>query len=220
MNLTKLDSSLRQNLRNLLQGYVEHCEISETLMAHIEAPFYYHGFKFGAPVFTHRQPWVAAERPSVGIAGLNRPANTAPSEIILQIMETLSQQPDAAGPAPLRLLPVSNPVALELGDDAPSEEEWPVLTHLLGEFQATSAVGFLTIAPSESDGFQLSGTATIDVIRKLVAGEGNLRVLQRLDLAPLPAGETWSLRLEIPQQLSAAEILKAADLVLSLLHYK
>ncbi|MBX3739759.1 MAG: hypothetical protein KF712_02110 [Akkermansiaceae bacterium] len=219
MNLTKLDSSLRQNLRNLLQGYVEHCEISETLMAHIEAPFYYHGFKFGAPVFTHRQAWVSPERPSVGIAGINRPANTAPSEIVLQIMETLSQQPDAAGPAPLRLLPVSNPVALELGDDAPAEE-WPVLTHLLAEFQATSRVGFLSISPSDTDAFLLSGTAGIDVIRKLVAGEGNLRVLQRLDLIPLPAGETWSLRLEIPQHLSAAEILKAADLVLSLLHYK
>ncbi len=219
MNLTKLDSSLRQNLRNLLQGYVEHCEISETLMAHIEAPFYYHGFKFGAPVFTHRQAWVFPERPSVGIAGINRPANTAPSEVVLQIMEILSQQPDAAGPAPLRLLPVSDPVALELGDDAPAEE-WPVLAHLLAEFQTTSRVGFLSISPSDTDAFQLSGTATIDVIRKLVAGEGNLRVLQRLDLAPLPAGETWSLRLDIPQHLSAAEILKAADLVLSLLHYK
>ncbi|WAC21757.1 hypothetical protein OVA24_10205 [Luteolibacter sp. SL250] len=189
-------------------------------MAHIEAPFYYHGFKFGAPVFTHRQPWVAPERPSVGIAGLNRPATTAPSEIILQIMEILSQQPDAAGPAPLRLLPVANPVALEFGDDAPSDGEWPVLAHLLEEFQATSTIGFLGIGPSGSDAFQLSGTATIDVIRKLVAGEGNLRILQRLDLTPLPAGGTWSLRLEIPQHLSVAGILKAADLVLSLLHYK
>jgi hypothetical protein len=219
MNLIKLESSLRQNLRNLLQGYVEHCEISETLMARMEAPFYYHGFKFGAPVFTHRQKWVDPERPSVGIAGINRPANTAPSEIILQVMETLSQQPDAAGPAPLKLLPVSNPVALELGDDAPSEE-WPVLTHLLDEFQATSPAGFLSISPSDADAFRLRGTATIDVIRKLVAGEGNLRVLQRLDLIPLPAGEKWSLQLEIPQHLSTAEILKAGDLVLSLLHYK
>jgi len=220
MNLTKLETTLRENLRNLLQGYVEHCEISETLMARIETPLYYHGFKFGAPVFTHRQPWVSPERPPVGIAGINRAASTLPSEVVLQVIEKLTQQADAAGPSPLRLLPVANPVALELGGDAPSEIDWPVLDHLLEEFESASPAGFIAISPSEHGEFRLGGTATPEVIRKLAIGEGNLRLLQELHLVPVPAGERWSLRLEIPAELSSADVLRTTDLVLSLLHYK
>lgn len=220
MNLLKLDSSLRDNLRNLLQGYVEHCEISDTLMARIETPLYYHGFKFGSPVFTHRQLGVSGDDPPVGILGLNQGTNTLPSEVVLQIIEKLVQRTDAAGSSPLRMLPVANPVALELGADAPSHLDWPLLDHLIEEFEASSPAGFIAIAPSPAGEFRLGGSISPEAIRKLVTHQDHLKMLGEFHLIPVEAGGAWSLRLEIPERLTSTEVLHTANLVLSILNHQ
>lgn len=214
--LTKLDPALRENLRNLLQGYIEHCEMSDSLIARIETPIYFHGFKFGAPVFTHRHPASRENIPSVGIVGVNEPSNPIPSEIVLQIIEILSQHPEQGGFRPMHLLPVANPVALELGETAPSSTDWPILDHLIDDFREKVPAGFLSIRSSSDDGFSIEGTATSEIFRNIASLTESSRSLRRVELSPAD-GDSWELHLSVPPSLSAGAVLAAARFALSLI---
>lgn len=214
MNLTRLDSSLRKNLKDLLEGYLEHCEVSRHLTARIDFPIYHHGFKFGAPVFTHTGPSNGHEdRGIIGLLGLNDPHSQVASEVLLQFIEILSQEPRLADGSILRILPVANPIALELEADAPPIEELPVVQHLITRFHEEAADGILEIASHDADTYSLDGEATallfaaLEKVRSSVpAATGRVRILAPNSIALKPAGSDgkWKLRLTIPRAWTGA----------------
>ena len=214
MNLTRLDPSFRQKIKALLQGYVEHCEVSRHLMARIDFPIYYHGFKFGAPVFTHSGPSVIGENRSVfGLIGLNDPSSQISSEILLQFVEILTQQPRLADASVLRILPVANPVALELGDDAPRITEWPILDHVIAQFRDQISDGIIEISAGESEVYGLEGEASpalfaaLENVRASVPQDGKrLRVLvpEDISLKPVASDARWHLELTVPRTWTGA----------------
>lgn len=214
MNITRLDRSLRKNLRDLLQGYVEHCEVSLHLMARMDFPIYYHGFKFGAPVFTHIGPSEPqGDRQVLGLIGLNDPSSQVASDVLLQFIEILTQQPRMANDAVLRILPVANPVALELEKDAPSTDEWPILQHLIGQFREQAVDGILEISSGDGERYALEGNATPslfaaleDVRASLPQDSERFRVRHpdHISLTPVAAHDRWHLKLTIPRTWTEA----------------
>jgi hypothetical protein len=214
MNLTRLDPALRKNLKDLLQGYVEHCEVSQHLMARIDFPIYYHGFKFGAPVFTHSGPPNGNEdRKIIGLIGLNNRDSQVASEILLQFIEILTQQPRLADAAILRILPVANPVALELENDAPADGDWPILDHLVSQFHEQAGSGVIEISSGDREVYRLEGEASpllfaaIEDVRSGVPVDGaRSRVLvpETISLNPVSAETRWRLKLTVPNSWTGA----------------
>lgn len=214
MNITRLDRSLRKNLRDLLQGYVEHCEVSLHLMARMDFPIYYHGFKFGAPVFTHIGPAEPkGDRQVIGLIGLNSPTSQVASDVLLQFIEILTQQPHMAGDSVLRILPVANPVALEIGEGAPGTEDWAILQHLIGQFHEQAVDGILEIVSAPGDRYALEGGATPSLFAALEdvrAGlpddteRSRVRHPDHVSLQPVGPQERWSLKLTIPESWTDA----------------
>ncbi len=228
METTTLPSDLRKNLRKLLQGYVEHCEFSNHLTGRIEFPLYYHGFKFGAPVFTHLTPSTRAdERPIVGMIGWNTPSSQVPSQILLQFIEILTQHPRLAADSILRILPVANPVALELGPDAPSRDEWDLLGRLADQFKEQAADGWIEVETADVANLTLSGQATPDLYHALEFLEAvpafhrrtGIRFPKEVDVIPVPEDGSWRLRVQVPGDWTAAEDIHAtARFIARLIH--
>jgi hypothetical protein len=208
MHITTLHPDLRKNLRNLLQGYVEHCEVSEQLTGRIEFPIYYHGFKYGAPVFTHVGPGKASDdRPVVGMIGWNTPGSQLPSQILLQFIEILAQHPRLADSSVLRILPVANPVALELEEDAPPREEWDLLDRLAGQFKEQAADGWIEVQSADVKDFTLAGEISPALYQALemvqettpaARGRGSIKVPGVVNVKPIRDDERWQLRLLVP----------------------
>ena len=227
MHITTLHPDLRKNLRNLVQGYVEHCEFSEHLTGRIDFPLYYLGFKYGAPVFTHVGPGHEREdRPVVGLIGWNTPTSQLASQVLLQFIEILTQHPKVAGNAILRLLPVANPVALELDEDAPSHEEWDLLGHVAGQFRNQATHGLIEIEAGDVKELTLTGEIppvvyqaleTVSVI--IPAIRGRIAVPTSIHVTPVPPDERWLLRLTVPSDWSDPRSVHAvARFLVRLLH--
>jgi len=204
MELKRLDPSLRRNLKDLLDGYLEHCQVSRHLMARIDFPIYYHGFKFGAPIFTHSDPRHEAEDQKViGLLGVNTPDSQVPADILLQLIEILVQQPNLAEASILRVLPVANPVALELGEHAPALSDWPILEHLVSKFQAQSADGMLEVVVADEE-YALEGSASValfQTLEKITSPDGKKPFALQPDairLTPVSGGVPWHVRLSVP----------------------
>ena len=214
METKRLDPSIRKNLRDLLLGYIEHCEVSQHLMARIDFPIYYHGFKFGAPVFTHTGPALNGEEQRlIGLVGLNDSSSQIASEILLQFMEILSQQPRLADASVLRIMPVANPVALELGDDAPEMAEFPILEHLVSQFHEQSVDGIVDISANDGNDYALEGQAppsllaALEHVRATVPqADERSRVLvpENRNLQPVSLDERWHLKLSVPHTWTGA----------------
>ncbi len=214
MNLNRLDRALRENLTNLLQGYLEHCEVSSRLTARIDFPIYYHGFKFGAPVFTHSGLAADPEHPRViGLLGLNSPESHVASEVLLQFIEILTQQPRMADSAVLKILPVANPVAMELGDSAPPIADWSILDHLVSVFHEQASEGVIGISADAETEYTLTGEASpalftaLEEARAAAARQQDRkRVLapERMALSPVAEDSQWNLQLSIPRSWTSA----------------
>ncbi|MCW1887128.1 hypothetical protein OKA04_20485 [Luteolibacter flavescens] len=206
MHITTLHPDLRKNLRNLLQGYVEHCEFSEHLTGRIDFPLYYLGFKYGAPVFTHVGPGHDREdRPVVGFVGWNTPTSQLASQVLLQFIEILTQHPRVAGNAILRLLPVANPVALELDEDAPDLQDWDLLGHLAEQFKNQASHGLIEVHAADVQSFTVAGEipptlhqAIKSVGVTIPALRGRIAVPTALQVKPVHPEERWQLRLLVP----------------------
>lgn len=206
MHITTLHPDLRKNLRNLLQGYVEHCAFSDHLTGRIDFPIYYMGFKYGAPVFTHVGPGHEGEdRPVVGMVGWNTPSSQLASQVLLQFLEILTQHPRVAGNSILRLLPVANPVALELDEDAPSHEEWELLGHLADQFKNQASHGLIEIQSADVKDFTLAGEITPALYQSLEtvsvtvpALRGRIALPTRINVKPVRSDERWQVRLIVP----------------------
>lgn len=227
MHITTLHPDLRKNLRNLLQGYVEHCEFSEHLTGRIDFPIYFMGFKYGAPVFNHigpGQPW--EDRPVVGMIGWNTPTSQLASQILLQFIENLSQHPRLAGNSVLRMLPVANPVALELDEDAPDRDDWDLLQALGDRFKGQATDGLIEVESADVKGFTLAGEVSPElhqILEKLgeiiPAIRGRIAVPTSFDLKPVREGERWNLRLLVPADWDDPRSVNAvARFIVRLLH--
>jgi hypothetical protein len=218
MHITTLHPDLRKNLRNLVQGYVEHCEFSPHLTGRIEFPIYYMGFKYGAPVFTHTGPGRATDdRPVVGMIGWNTPASQIPSQILLEFVEILSRHPRLADNSVLRLLPVANPVALELDEDAPSREDWPLLGTLADQFHDQAADGWIEVQTADVEEFTLAGEVSPALYKALEKGRAiaNARVRDGVrfpsaaKLRPVRSDERWQVQLIVPAAWSDSRSVSA-----------
>lgn len=227
MHITTLHPDLRKNLRNLLQGYVEHCEFSDHLTGRIEFPIYFMGFKYGAPVFTHirpGQPW--GDRPVLGLIGWNTPNSQLASQILLQFIEILTQHPRLFGTSVLRLLPVANPVALELDEDAPDREDWDLLRALGDRFTEQATDGLIEVESSGVKDFTLVGEINPALQRILEnlgeiipAIRGRIAVPKVFDVKPTGPDERWNLRLLVPSDWSDPRSVHAvAGFIVRLLH--
>lgn len=208
MHLTTLHSDLRKNLRNLVQGYVEHCEFSAHLTGRIDFPIYYMGFKYGAPVFTHRGPGKATDdRPVVGMIGWNTPSSQLPSQVLLQFVEILTQHPRLADTSVLRMLPVANPVALELDEDAPSRDEWATLELLAAQFKDQAADGWIEVHAADVKEFTVAGEISPALYEMLeqakeiatVRERSGVRFPDDMRVKPVREDERWQLRLLVPR---------------------
>lgn len=210
MHITTLHPDLRKNLRNLLQGYVEHCEFSEHLTGRIDFPIYFMGFKYGAPVFNHVGPGQLWEdRPVVGMIGWNTPTSRLASQVLLQFIEILTQHPRLAGNSVLRMLPVANPVALELDEDAPDRDDWDLLQALGERFKGQATDGLIEVESTASTEFTLAGEVGPELHRILEklgeiipAIRGGIALPTAFKLQTVRAGERWNLRLQVPEEWS------------------
>lgn len=209
MHLTTLNPDLRKNLRNLVQGYVEHCEFSPHLTARIDFPLYYMGFKYGAPVFNHRGPGQPGEdRPVIGMIGWNTPGTQLPAQVLLEFIEILTQHPRLAHHSVLRMLPVANPVALELDEDAPGREEWDLLAHLADQFKEQAADGWIEVHATDAKEFTLAGEISPALYKALVKSKAVASFRERLgvrfpeaaNLRPVRRDERWQVQLHVPRE--------------------
>ena len=224
MELKRLDPSLRRNLKDLLDGYLEHCQVSRHLMARIDFPIYYHGFKFGAPIFTHSNPLrEAGQQQVIGLLGVNTPGSQVPADILLQLIEILVQQPNLAEASVLRVLPVANPVALELGEHAPGLSDWPILEHLVSKFQAQSADGMLEVVVGDEE-YTLEGSASValfQALEKMISPDSVKPLVPHPDairLTPTSGGVPWHVKLSVPAAWAeAAEVHSVARFIARLI---
>jgi len=224
MELKRLDPSLRRNLKDLLDGYLEHCQVSRHLMARIDFPIYYHGFKFGAPIFTHSDPLrEAGSQKVIGLLGVNTPDSQVPADILLQLIEILVQQPNLAEASTLHVLPVANPVALELGEHAPGLSDWPILEHLVSKFQAQSADGMLEVVVADSE-YALEGSASValfQALEKITSPDSKKPLALQPDavrLNPVSSGAPWHVKLSVPATWTeAAEVHSVARFIAQLI---
>lgn len=208
MHITTLHPDLRKNLRSLLQGYVEHCEFSEHLTGRIDFPIYFMGFKYGAPVFNHVGPGKSGQdRPVVGLIGWNEPTSQLASQVLLQFIEILTQHPRLAGNSVLRMLPVANPVALELDEDAPSRAEWDLLEQLGERFKEQASDGLIEVQAADVKEFTLAGEISPALYRELEAVSGTIPAIRgriavpgTFHVKPARSEERWQLRLLVPTE--------------------
>lgn len=113
-----LERHHREVLRDLLLGYVEHCEVAPNLVGTLDHTFLYEGVKYGIPAFSFRGP-IPPDGPTrfVGLVAGRRGGDRLSAEVTLQLIERLILQPGLGEGFWLRVLPVLDPVGLEKGED-------------------------------------------------------------------------------------------------------
>lgn len=217
-----LSPEFRANLKRLLQGFAEHCEISEQLTGRVEQPVYFHGFKFGSPVFTFEGRKVDGwPKRQLGLIGHNHRESTAASDVVLQLIELATLRPELAVGQSLRILPVSDPVTLELGQEGPDLSDWEVLHFVTDRFRESAKDGLIEIRSHVGDEFIIHGSADSALYQSLASN-----VTMKRDLPSLPvlsdlrvASEgSWHLYLEVPQSwTSSGDVLAVSRFLARLL---
>lgn len=213
MSKTRLNPEFRAKMSELIRGFVEHCEISRTLVGQIERFVRHNGRKYGLPTFTvYGPPEPGVETRFVNLLGVNSSGDVTSAEAVLQLIERLVLQPAIVAGRVLRILPVTNPVALELGH--PVEDE-PLLSSLemaVEDFRNLPSDGFVEIRLTSSSqlGLIVSGSSEIvaaarnteDAIRRL--NSENFREGALLRSVRLRHEGRWRLVLEIPREWPSA----------------
>lgn len=213
MSKTKLLPEFRSRMRELIQGFIEHCEISESLVGKIEQFVYYGGRKYGLPTFTITGP----SRPDLktrhlSLIGVNEGADQTAAETLLQLIERLTLQPHVAAGHHLRVLPVSNPLGLELGSDAPEAAMIAGLNEQLAAFRNQTVDGLIqvrvtnreliTATVNGPDPVMLAARTAAEALDRLASesfGEPLVQVVPRFKW-----GKPWNLELEIPRAWPAS----------------
>lgn len=204
-----LDPKNRARLRELVDGFIQHCEISRSLLGRIDRFVERDGIKYGVPVFNfYGPPHEALETSFVGLIARNEGSEKSASETILQFLERLVLQPSLASGLVVKAMPVSNPVALETDREAPAAHELPDLADHLAEFMAQELDGLITVAIGDIERPHVEARGP-DYIRQSAARavesiDGLSRELPsggfecRLALQGAPAG-AWNLFITAPR---------------------
>lgn len=163
------DPEFRARMRGLLQGFLEHCEISPSLVGRIEQFVHFEGRKYGVPVFTvFGPPHPGLGTELVGLIGVNTGQDAVTADTLLQLIERLALQPHIASGHILRIVPVSDPVCLESGNHSfpkPSSE-----FRLPGK----AVDGVIEIRLTDEAAFQISAEGPSEVLQAVLAGEDAL----------------------------------------------
>jgi hypothetical protein len=209
MSKTRLNSEFRAKMTELIRGFIEHCEISRTLIGQIERFVRHDGRKYGLPTFTvYGPPEAGVETSFVNLLGVNSSGEATAAETTLQLIERLVLQPNIAAGRVLRILPVTNPVALELGQ--PVEDE-PLLSSLemaVEDFRNLPSDGFVEIRLADVTNISLSVSGTSAVVEAARETEEAIRRLQSetnrdgilLRSVRMRHEGRWHLTLEIPRE--------------------
>lgn len=213
MKTNRLHPEFRSKMRGLIQGYIEHCEFSRSLIGQIERFVTYRGLKYGLPTFTvYGPPQPGLETSFINLIGLNDDGDTTTAEILLQLIERLVLQPHVATGHVLRILPVSNPIAFEKGDPISDTEALSSLDEALEDFSRSRADGTIELRIVDRAQLELSISgprSILDIVK--VTGEAMHR-LQREespDFKLIISGRlsqpaAWHLTIEIPRHWNEA----------------
>jgi len=218
MKKNRLNSEFRARMRELIQGFIEHCEISQTLVGQIERFVYHRGRKYGLPTFTvYGPPQPGMETCFVNLVGINDGRDARAGETLLQLIERLVLQPHVAAGHVLKILPVSDPISLETGEaleDGDLAENGATMLHLalsVHDFAESHADGTIQIELSDSRRLGLSGSGPGSFLAALRETGEALRHIQGADALAESAEVTsaerkespWKLYIEIPRAWSS-----------------
>lgn len=200
-------------MRDLIQGYIEHCEISRTLVGQIDRFVYHQGRKYGLPTFTvYGDPQPGLETCFVNVVAVNDDTDTTTAETLLQLIERIVLQPQLAHGKVLRILPVTNPVALEGADEATGADTLRSLDQAVKEFRQLPADGQVEIRLTDSEQLSISIDGPNSAWNALQSAEEALRRLHRensvddLFLASRRhrTDGPWKLDIAVPRSWSSA----------------
>ena len=209
MSKTRLNSEFRAKMTGLVRGFIEHCEISRTLVGQIERFVRHEGRKYGLPTFTVYGPSERGVATSfVNVLGVNTTEDVTAAETTLQVIERLVIQPGIAAGRVLRFLPVTNPVALELGRPVEDERLLSFLEMAVDDFRNLPSDGFIEIRLTERSKLSLAVSGPPEVAEAARDAEEAIRRLQSesfgegivLRSVRLRHEGRWHLSLEIPRE--------------------
>jgi hypothetical protein len=208
MSKTRLNPEFRAKMTELVRGFIEHCEISRTLVGQIERFVRHKGLKYGLPTFTvYGPPEPGVQTSFINVLGVNTSGDVAAAESALQLIERLVLQPHIVSGRVLRILPVTNPVALELGRPVIEEPLLSSLEMAVEDFRNLPSDGFIEIQQTDSPRLTLAVSGNVDVVEAVRDTEDAVRRLQNEDSGEaillrsvrLRHEGRWHLTLEIPR---------------------
>jgi len=208
MNTNRLNPEFRSKMRDLIQGFIEHCEFSQNLIGQIERFVKYRSLKYGLPTFTvYGPPHPELETSFVNLIGLNDDGDATTAETLLQLIERLVLQPHVATGHVLRILPVSNPIALEKGDPISDFDVLSSLDEALDNFRRVRADGTIELKVADRAQLALSVSGPISILDVVSATGEAMRRLQREETPDFSAivnqnlddVAEWHLTIEIPR---------------------
>lgn len=213
MNKTRLNPEFRAKMSQLVRGFIEHCEISRTLIGQIERFVRHDGRKYGLPTFTvYGPPDPGSETSFVNLLGVNTAGETTTAEAVLQLIERLVLQPNIATGRVLRILPVTNPVALELGRPIDDERLLASLEMAVEDFRNLHSDGFIEIRSTDSSRLAMTVSGRGEVVEAARETEEAIRRIQsenflggiHLRSVRLRHEGRWHVALEIPREWPSA----------------
>lgn len=209
MSKTRLNPEFRAKMTELVRGFIEHCEISRSLIGQIERFVRHNGRKYGLPTFTvYGPPEPGVQTSFINLLGVNTSGDLAAAESALQLIERLVLQPHIVSGRVLRVLPVTNPVALELGRPVAEEPLLSSLEMAVEDFRNLPSDGFIEIQQTDSSRITLAISGNVDVVESVRDTEDAVRRLQNEDSREaillrsvrLRHEGRWHLTLEIPRE--------------------
>ncbi|MEQ1842053.1 MAG: hypothetical protein ABL994_16735 [Verrucomicrobiales bacterium] len=208
MKTARLNPEFRSRMRELIQGFIEHCEFSQSLIGQIERFVKFRGLKYGLPTFTVYGPsHQGLETSVINLIGLNDDADDTTGETLLQLIERLVLQPHVATGHVLRILPVSNPIAFENGDPISDSDTLSSLDEALENFRSSRADGTIELKIADRPQLALSVSGPVSILNVVSSTGEAMRRLQREESPDFNAvvtrdfrgGDGWHLTIEIPR---------------------
>ena len=182
MSKTRLNPEFRAKMTELVRGFIEHCEISRSLIGQIERFVRHNGRKYGLPTFNvYGPPEPGVQTSFINLLGVNTSGDLAAAESALQLIERLVLQPHIVSGRVLRVLPVTNPVALELGRPVAEEPLLSSLEMAVEDFRNLPSDGFIEIQQTDSSRITLAISGNVDVVESVRDTEDAVRRLQSED---------------------------------------
>jgi hypothetical protein len=213
MAKTFLHPEHRARMRELIQGFIEHCEFSDSLVGQIERFVSYRGRKYGFPTFTLAGDCTPGSGVSViNLIGINEDGDKTAAESLLELIERFAIQPRWAAGHLLRILPVSDPLALEFGHAPIAPEVWQGLQSQVEAFRHEPADGLIEVGLTRDDVFQIQAHGPLAVLDAAADAEEVLRRLQAEDSAGAVSVKRrecvdrgpWVIRLLVPRTWSSS----------------